>query len=327
MSSIFSKSISQNESNDDSQNPESRIDSSEYSTSDESISEFDKKRKKAKVKKSVGRPEDPVNKEYIKLGVRDKHGHVAMKCLVSEAFQIIYQKALTIWKSLDGGDNSVRELIAQIHNYDFRLPPYNSFFQDHLELPEIWWSACKVPQHHLQKLALLLLAITPHNAGCERVFSVLNWFTQKCRNRLTIKKVSNMAKLHAYYVTNARHELNYVGQDLSESDFLNMMHNYTNSLTSGAAMFEEDIQLYDSEDDFDIEDNLEDNLEDNSITNDLSEVDSSMLEIENSINLNLALNNMNQPLILDEVIDHGEKDFDIDSLVNQGMQMRNASNR
>ncbi|CAG8744497.1 9466_t:CDS:2, partial [Cetraspora pellucida] len=113
---------------------------------------------------------------------------------------------------------------------------------------------------------------------------------------LTVKKVSNMAKLHAYYVTNAWYELNYVRQDLSENDF-------------------------------DIKDNLEDNLEDNSITNDLSEVDFSMLEIENSINLNLALNNMNQPLILDEVIDHGKKDFDVDSLVNQGMQMRNASNR
>ncbi|CAG8837265.1 21199_t:CDS:1, partial [Cetraspora pellucida] len=104
------------------------------------------------------------------------------KGLVSEAFQKIYQRALTIWKSLDGGDSSARELIAQIHNYDFRLPPYNSFFQDHLELPEIWWSACKMPHHHLQKLALLLLAITPHNVGCKCVFSVLNWFTQKHRN-------------------------------------------------------------------------------------------------------------------------------------------------
>ncbi|CAG8619056.1 7394_t:CDS:1 [Scutellospora calospora] len=136
-----------------------------------------------------------------------------------------------------------------------------------------------------------------------------------------------MAKLYAYYITNTWHELNYVGQDLSKSDFLNMMHNYTNSHTSNVAIFEEDIQLYNSEDDFDIEDNLEDNLKDNSIMNDLSEVDSSMLEIENSINLNFALNNTNQPLILDEVIDHGEKDFDIDSLVNQGIQMRNASNR
>ncbi|CAG8573379.1 7259_t:CDS:2 [Cetraspora pellucida] len=202
----MSKSISQNESNDDSQIPEtSIIDSFEDSASDESISEYsyNKKRKKAKIKKSVGRPEDPVN------------------------------------------------------------------------------------------------------------------------NELTVKKVSNMAKLHAYYVTNARHELNYVGQNLSESDFLKMMHNYTHSLTSGAAMFEEDIQLYDSEDDF--EDDVEDNLEDDSIANDLSEVDSSTLEIENSVNLNLALNNVDQPLILDEVIDHGEKNFDIDALVNQGMQMRNAS--
>ncbi|CAG8489519.1 20493_t:CDS:1 [Dentiscutata erythropus] len=101
------------------------------------------------------------------------------------------------------------------------------------------------------------------------------------------------------------------------------MHNYTHSLTSGTAMLEEDIQLYDSEDDF--EDDSEDNLEDNSITNDLFEVDSSMLEIENSINLDQALGNTDQPLILDEVIDHSEKDFDIDALVNQGIQMRNAS--
>ncbi|CAG8731794.1 13196_t:CDS:2, partial [Gigaspora rosea] len=27
-----------------------------------------------------GRPENPVNHEYIKLGVRDKNGHVAMNC-------------------------------------------------------------------------------------------------------------------------------------------------------------------------------------------------------------------------------------------------------
>ncbi|CAG8790857.1 24039_t:CDS:1, partial [Dentiscutata erythropus] len=84
-------------------------------------------------------------------------------------------------------------------------------------------------------------------------------------------------------------------------------------------MFEEDIQLYNSEDDF--EDNIEDDFEDNSITNNLFEVNSSILKIENSINLDQALGNTNQPLILDEVINYGEKDFDIDALVNQGMQM------
>ncbi|CAG8804584.1 27729_t:CDS:2 [Gigaspora margarita] len=214
MSSIISKRISQDESNNDSQILETnRINSSEDSASDKSISEYSygKKRKKIKVKKSVGRPEDPVNHEYIKLGVYDKNGHVAMK--------------------------------------------------------------------------------------------------------LSVKKVSNMAKLHAYYVTNACYKLNYVGQNLSESDFLQMMQNYTHLLTSGVAMFEEDIQLYNSEDDFD---DLEDDLEDNPITN---EVDSNIFEIENRVNLNLALNNTDQPLVLDEVINYGEKDFDVGVLVNQGMQM------
>ncbi|CAG8606349.1 9145_t:CDS:2 [Dentiscutata erythropus] len=77
-----------------------------------------------------------------------------------------------------------------------------------------------------------------------------------------------------------------------------MMHNYTNLLISGAAIFKEDIQLYDSEDDF--EDDIEDNLEDNFITNNLSKVDSN------------------------KVIDHGENDFDIDELVNQEIQIQNA---
>ncbi|CAG8844274.1 10884_t:CDS:2, partial [Gigaspora margarita] len=87
----------------------------------------------------------------------------------------------------------------------------------------------------------------------------------------------NIAKLHAYYVTNAYYKLNYIRQNLSENDF----------------------------------DNLEDNLKNNPITN---KVDSNILEIENSVNLNLALNNTDQTLVLDEVIDHSENDFDIDVL-------------
>ncbi|CAG8591667.1 16032_t:CDS:2, partial [Racocetra fulgida] len=158
------------------------------------------------------------------------------------------------------GENSARELVAQIHNYDLQKPPYDSLFQDHLELPETWWKACKQPYHHLQKLALLFLAITPHNAGCECVFLILNWFTQK-----------------------------------------------------RTIMFEEDIQS-DSEDDSEI------NLED-SVTNDLSKVNSNTLNIENSVNLEYTLINTDQPIILDEAIDHDKKDFDIDALTNQVMQM------
>ncbi|CAG8768859.1 10392_t:CDS:2, partial [Racocetra fulgida] len=58
-------------------------------------------------------------------------------------------------------------------------------------------------------------------------------------------------------------------------------------------------------------------------TNDLSEVNSNILNIKNSVNLEYALINTDQPIILDEAINHSEKDFDIDALTNQGMQMRN----
>ncbi|CAG8798657.1 11519_t:CDS:2, partial [Racocetra fulgida] len=69
----------QNESNDNSHNDSQihevdRADSLEDSASDEI----------KKTKKTVGRPKDPVNNEYIKLGMQDKHGHVAMKCKYCE---------------------------------------------------------------------------------------------------------------------------------------------------------------------------------------------------------------------------------------------------
>ncbi|CAG8792989.1 13641_t:CDS:1 [Gigaspora margarita] len=104
-----------------------------------------------------------------------------------------------------------------------------------------------------------------------------------------------------------------------DSDFLKMMHDYTYSLTSGTAIFEEDIQLYDSEDDFEYnsENNFKDNFEDSFEDNNLLEVNSNMLNIENSINLEYASNNTDQLLTSDKVIDYGKKDFDIDALASK----------
>jgi hypothetical protein len=39
------------------------------------------------------------------------------------------------------------------------------------------------PIPRMRGYALKILAITPHNAGCERVFSVLGWFTNQRRTR------------------------------------------------------------------------------------------------------------------------------------------------
>ena len=145
-----------------------------------------------------------------------------------------------------------------------------------------------------------------------------------------------MAKLHAYYVTNAYHELNYVGQNMSETDFFKMMEDYAQSLTSGNVMFDENIQLHDDDHDNDDDDiNTDDDAnsinddsnseeEEDSQTMNLTEVDPEVLSIEDSINLEHASASTSQLLLSEEDIDHGEKDFDVNALADQGMQMRNA---
>ena len=98
-------------------------------------------------------------------------------------FQSIIRRALEIWKKLGGGETSAQVLVAQIHNYDAFKMPYNFTYMENIETPATWWTGCKQAKHYLQKLALYLLSITPHSAGCERVFTVLNWLTQKRRSR------------------------------------------------------------------------------------------------------------------------------------------------
>ncbi len=59
-----------------------------------------------------------------------------------------------------------------------------------------------------------------------------------------------MARLHSFYISNARQELNYVSKDLSEEDFNKVMRDYTNSLIFDEDMFDEDIDDNIDEDQF-----------------------------------------------------------------------------
>ncbi|RIB02355.1 hypothetical protein C2G38_2150035 [Gigaspora rosea] len=161
-------------------------------------------------------------------------------------FHEILCTALEIWKKI--GSKSIISaniLIAQIKKYDTYEPPYNFTFVEEIESPKTWWVGCKLENHHLQKLALHLLAITPHSASCECIFSVLSWITQKRRSRLTVEKVSNIAKLHTYYMTNAQNELNYFINDISEAEFEQIMENYSNSIEYDDDMFNNNIEEFD----------------------------------------------------------------------------------
>ena len=105
------------------------------------------------------------------------------KGLIPETFQLIQRKALSLWSNLGGGAKSALILAIQINNYDGYKSPYNFSYMDELQTPQSWWLGCKQSNHYLQELALYILSIVPHSANCERVFSVLSWFTQKRRSR------------------------------------------------------------------------------------------------------------------------------------------------
>ncbi|KAF0449727.1 zinc finger bed domain-containing protein 1-like [Gigaspora margarita] len=92
--------------------------------------------------------------------------------------QILYT-ALEIWKKIGSKITSTNILVAQIKLHNIFEPPYHYTFIEDIESPETWWLGCKVPNHYLQKLALYLLAITPHSASCKQIFSILSWIIQK----------------------------------------------------------------------------------------------------------------------------------------------------
>ncbi|CAB4404082.1 unnamed protein product [Rhizophagus irregularis] len=50
------------------------------------------------------------------------------------------------------------------------------------------------------------------------VFLVLNWFIQKRQSRLKVEKVSNMARLHSFYISNAQQEFNYILNEIGNDN-------------------------------------------------------------------------------------------------------------
>ncbi|POG57858.1 hypothetical protein GLOIN_2v1489032 [Rhizophagus irregularis DAOM 181602=DAOM 197198] len=123
---------------------------------------------------------------------------------------------------MGGEKNSSQILIGQFSNYRNRKAPYDHQFIDEIYTVQSWWSMTyeeNDEKNYIQDLAFKIFSIRPHNAGCEQIFSVLGWMMNKRRIRLGIDRIQNMAKLHAYYITNAKAALKYVYQDLQEEKF------------------------------------------------------------------------------------------------------------
>ncbi|GET67050.1 ribonuclease H-like domain-containing protein [Rhizophagus irregularis DAOM 181602=DAOM 197198] len=144
----------------------------------------------------------------------------------------VYWKTITttaaqIWQNNGGDRRSCNRLLAQMRNYELRKSPYNQEFDSHLETPMSWWLTIKDKYDYLPALAIMVFSITPHSAGCERIFSTLGWLYGTRRQRLGLLKVEAMAKIRSFYVSNIKNELAYVSQQYTEDEVHEMINDST----------------------------------------------------------------------------------------------------
>src|SRR5688572_18197733 len=121
-----------------------------------------------------------------------------------------------------------KALMAQMRNYRYYKAPFDIPF-DNNECPSTWWFSIEdsFPEHedHICQLANKLFSITPHAAGCERIWSTLGWYYGKRRTRLSLGKIENMQKLSAFYLANSKNELPYFSINKTVENLNEILYN------------------------------------------------------------------------------------------------------
>lgn len=88
---------------------------------------------------------------------------------------------------MGGRKNSTQILIGQFLNYRDKKPPYDHEFINEIYTVQSWWSMTyneeNDNENYIRDLAFKILLIRLHNLRCKRIFSVLGWIMNKCRNR------------------------------------------------------------------------------------------------------------------------------------------------
>ncbi|CAG8856610.1 1571_t:CDS:1, partial [Gigaspora margarita] len=74
-----------------------------------------------------------------------------------------------------------------------------------------------------------LFSVTPHAAGCERIWSTLGWYYGKCHTRLFLGKIKNMQKLLAFYLANSKKELPYFFANNGAEELYKVLSNMNSS--------------------------------------------------------------------------------------------------
>ncbi|GBC24127.2 ribonuclease H-like domain-containing protein [Rhizophagus irregularis DAOM 181602=DAOM 197198] len=130
------------------------------------------------------------------------HPYYRGKGLHPMVFRDVCLNAMKLLKNMGGGENSCSELVAQIRAFTQYEKPYDLEYVLGIDNVFLWWRLCNPvhpEEHYIQQLAMKILSITPHNAGCERVFYIIGWMANKRRTRLNVEKLESIAKLHTDY--------------------------------------------------------------------------------------------------------------------------------
>ena len=143
--------------------------------------------------------------------------------------------------------------------------------------------------------------------------------------RLSVERLQNLAKLHIYYVLNAKTELKYTARDMNVTDDNKFYQLIRNSIYQN---INDDIEEkeFEIEDDDDLDDDLVD-IEEYKRFSHESEGDN-VLQSENYFNFVskelVELLKLQEPqVIIEHVnidhlnIDHNRKDFDLEKLLDQ----------
>ncbi|PKY58595.1 hypothetical protein RhiirA4_512977 [Rhizophagus irregularis] len=149
------------------------------------------------------------------------HPYYTEICWARGLFRDLLMVADEIFMKMGKKNAERKELMHQMKQYRKREKPFDIEIGD-TETPYTWWFSIEdsfpKDEDYLVQLALKLFSITPHAAGCERVWSSLGWIYGKRRTRLGLNKVENMYKLSAYYHANAKKELPYYGTEKSTEE-------------------------------------------------------------------------------------------------------------
>src|SRR6266480_216036 len=238
----------------------------------------------------------------LKIGIFRKICHWAIELLINK---------------VNGGRNSANQLVAQMSDYKDYKKPYESGYIDTYSV-DSWWKMVEQKDNWIKEIALLINSITPHNVGCERVFSVLGWMCEKHRSRLSIDRMHAMASLHAYYVTNASSEMKYAFSGLSDQQFFAELNKSFNNLSfSEEEIEEEKEELFQ----LGVKDNEDDDLAQDQ--EELSKADDKIImdkyldindELQRALGVEVSVI-IEQELVAIIPYDHGDKNFDIDALI------------